>query len=382
MRLGLERFLASGYEAFQDKRIGLVTNLTGVNQDLVPAIDLFANHQGINLVALFAPEHGIRGDAKEGEKVESSKDTQTGLPVFSLYGKSKKPSARMLADVDVVVFDLQDLGSRYYTFIYTMAYMMEACQQYEKHFIVLDRPNPIGGEKIEGNLVEEDVRSFVGLLPIPNRHGLTVGELALLFKYEFGYDCDLTVIEMEDWERSDYFDDTSLFWVPPSPNAPTLDMAILYPGTCLLEGTNVSEGRGTAKPFEYVGAPFIDGYQLAKEFNSIGLAGVLARPTSFVPTYQKFEGQVCSGIQLHVTSRQDFHSFETGVKLLETINKLYPNDFHFVQHPNGRYMFDLLIGTKSMQQMILQGTTETFLAQAKEQSTQFKKQTTKYRLYH
>ncbi|GAF63750.1 hypothetical protein BTS2_0641 [Bacillus sp. TS-2] len=381
MKIGLERFLTSEYEPFQNKRVGLVTNLTGVNQDLVPTIDLFAKHSGINLAALYAPEHGIRGDVKEGEKVDSSQDPQTGLPVYSLYGKSKKPSVEMLSDVDVIVFDLQDLGSRYYTFIYTMAYMMEACQQYKKHFIVLDRPNPIGGEKVEGNLVEEDVRSFVGLLPIPNRHGLTVGELAILFKHEYGYDCELTVIEMENWERSCYFDETELFWVPPSPNAPTLDMAILYPGTCLLEGTNVSEGRGTTKPFEYVGAPFIDGYQLANEFNSLGLAGVLARPTSFVPTYQKFKDQVCSGIQLHVTSRADFHSFEAGVKLLETINKLYPNDFHFVQHPNGRYMFDLLVGTKSMQAPILSGATDTFLAQCQEQSVLFKEQTDKYRLY-
>ncbi|KYG35088.1 exo-beta-N-acetylmuramidase NamZ domain-containing protein [Alkalihalobacillus trypoxylicola] len=381
MKLGLERFLASEYEPFQNKRVGLVTNLTGVNQDLVPTIDLFAKHSGINLAALYAPEHGIRGDVKEGEKVDSSQDPQTGLPVYSLYGKSKKPSVEMLSDVDVIVFDLQDLGSRYYTFIYTMAYMMEACQQYKKHFIVLDRPNPIGGEKVEGNLVEEDVRSFVGLLPIPNRHGLTVGELAILFKHEYGYDCELTVIEMENWKRSCYFDETELFWVPPSPNAPTLDMAILYPGTCLLEGTNVSEGRGTTKPFEYVGAPFIDGYQLAKEFNSLGLAGVIARPTSFVPTYQKFEGQVCSGIQLHVTSREDFHSFEAGVRLLEIINKLYPNDFQFVQHPNGRYMFDLLVGTKSMQAQILSGETDTFLAQCQEQSVLFKEQTAKYRLY-
>lgn len=196
------------------KSIGLVTNMTGVNQKLTPTIELFVDHPGINLTALYGPEHGIRGDAKEGEGVQSSIDPFTNLPVYSLYGDSRKPTQEMLESVDVIVFDLQDIGSRYFTYIYTMAYVMEACGEQGKQFVVLDRPNPISGDRIEGNLVEEDVRSFVGLLPIPNRHGMTVGELAQLFKYKFGYNCDLTVVPMEGWHRAMYFDDTPVLWVP------------------------------------------------------------------------------------------------------------------------------------------------------------------------
>ena len=267
VKLGLDIFLENNYEQFKGKRVGLITNMTGVNEGLIPSIDLFHEHPGINLVALYGPEHGIRGDAKEGEKVESSVDPYTGVPVYSLYGTSKKPSKEMLDPVDVIVFDLQDIGARYYTFIYTMAYVMEACAEHGKQFVVLDRPNPITGTAMEGNLVEEDVRSFVGLYPIPNRHGMTVGELALLFKYEFGINCELTIVPMDGWRRHMYYDETGLFWVPPSPNTTGIDMSVLYPGTCLVEGTNLSEGRGTTKPFEYVGAPYIDGYRLAKRFN-------------------------------------------------------------------------------------------------------------------
>ena len=346
MKLGLDIFLENNFEQFKDKRVGLITNMTGVNEGLIPSIDLFHEHPGINLVALYGPEHGIRGDAKEGEKVESSVDPYTGVPVYSLYGTSKKPSKEMLDPVDVIVFDLQDIGARYYTFIYTMAYVMEACAEHGKQFVVLDRPNPITGTAMEGNLVEEDVRSFVGLYPIPNRHGMTVGELALLFKYEFGINCELTIVPMNGWRRHMYYDETGLFWVPPSPNTTGIDMSVLYPGTCLVEGTNLSEGRGTTKPFEYVGAPYIDGYRLAKRFNEKKLPGVLARPTSFIPTYQKHKDQVCEGIQLHVVDRHALHSLKTGLTLLETIAEMYPNEFMFLEDQSGRHFFDLLAGTK------------------------------------
>jgi len=381
MKIGLEVFLESQYKKYKDKRVGLVTNITGVNQQLVPSIDLFYEHPDIQLTTLYAPEHGIRGDAREGEKVESTVDPYTGLPVHSLYGASRKPSKETLESMDVVVFDLQDIGSRYYTFIYTMAYVMEACAEHGKELIIVDRPNPVSGEKLEGNLVEEDVRSFVGLLPIPNRHGMTVGELALLFKHEFGYDCELTVIPMQGWNRHMYYDETGLFWVPPSPNTTNIDMNILYSGTCLVEGTNLSEGRGTTRPFEYIGAPFIDGQKLAKTYNQKKISGVLARPTSFIPTYQKHKDEVCGGIQLHVVDRRKLNSLEAGILLIETIAEMYPHDFSFISTNNGKYFFDLLAGTKRLRDIILSRNSVEFLEECEEQVAAFKKQREPYLLY-
>lgn len=381
MKLGLDVFLEKEYQRFKGKRIGLITNITGVNERLIPSIDLFFEHDDIHLTALYAPEHGIRGDAREGEKVESMKDPYTGLPVYSLYGETRKPTKEMLEPVDVLVFDLQDIGSRYYTFIYTMAYVMKACKEHGKHFVVLDRPNPVSGNKMEGNLVEEDVRSFVGLLPIPNRHGMTVGELAYLYKHEFGYDCELTVVPMQGWERSMYFDETGLFWVPPSPNTTNMDMSILYSGTCLIEGTNLSEGRGTTRPFELVGAPFIDGMELAKAFNRKNIAGVLARPTSFIPFYQKHVNQVCGGVQLHIENRHELHALEAGIVLIETVAELYPDEFEFIRNENGKYFFDLLAGTKQLKKQILAGNAKAFLEACEEKLAYFQQLKEPYLIY-
>ncbi|MBS4192460.1 DUF1343 domain-containing protein [Bacillus sp. FJAT-49705] len=380
MRLGLDLFLGNQFQSFKGMRVGLVTNMTGVNEKLVPSIDLFYEHPDIHLAALYGPEHGIRGDAKEGEAVESTIDPYTGVPVFSLYGASRKPSKEMLDPVDVIVFDLQDIGSRYYTYIYTMAYVMEACAEYGKHFVVLDRPNPISGSVMEGNLLEDGIRSFIGLYPIPNRHGMTIGEIALFYKHEMGINCELTVVQMDGWERQMFFDQTGLFWVQPSPNTTGLDMSILYPGTCLVEGTNLSEGRGTTRPFEYIGAPFIDGYRLAKKLNEQKIAGVLARPVSFKPVYQKHRDEVCEGVQLHVADRYAIHSLRTGLTLLETIAEMYPNDFKFVQH-NEKYTIDLLAGTKEIKDKILQKKTDEFLECCGEQLERFRKQIKPYQLY-
>lgn len=381
MRIGLDLFLDKHYQTFKGKRIGLLTNITGVNEKLVPSIDLFYQHPEINLTALYGPEHGIRGNGREGEKIETFIDPYTGLPVYSLYGDTKKPTKEMLDPVDVVVFDLQDIGTRYYTYIYSMAYMMEACAEHGKQFVVLDRPNPISGVPLEGNLVEEDVRSFVGLYPIPNRHGMTVGELAQFFNHEFGINCDVTVVEMEGWKREMYYDETNLFWVPPSPATTGIDMAILYPGTCLLEGTNLSEGRGTTKPFEYVGAPFIDGYKLAKAFNEKQVPGVIARPVFYSPNYQKYKGEACEGIQIHIVDRHKLHSLRTGLILLETVAEMYPNEFRFNETQNGKYFFDLLAGTKRLRNIILNRSTAQFLEECEEQLEAFRKQREPYLLY-
>lgn len=381
LQLGLDRFLKKDFKQFKGKRIGLVSNMTGVNERLIPAIDLFYEHPEIELTALFGPEHGIRGDAREGEMVSSFTDSITKLPVYSLYGDTRKPSQDMMNSVDVIVFDLQDIGSRYYTYIYTMAYVMEACAEYDKEFVVLDRPNPITGHHLEGNLVEGDVRSFVGLFPIPSRHGMTVGELAKLFKHEFGYQCDMTVIPMQGWKRDLYFDETELFWVPPSPNTTTMDMMLLYPGTCLVEGTNLSEGRGTTKPFEWIGAPFIDGQALAKRFNEKNMTGVLARPITFSPTYQKYEGELCGGIQIHIENRHDVHALKTGITLLEIVADMYPNQFEFTQSEQGKYFFDLLAGTKDLKNAILDNNTACFFESCERQLRSFNKTREKYLIY-
>jgi uncharacterized protein YbbC (DUF1343 family) len=382
LKLGLDVFLEQHTHLFKGKRIGLVTNLTGVNRNLVPTIDLFHEHPDLRLTALYGPEHGIRGDAKEGEEIASSTDPYTGLPVYSLYGETKKPTPEMLEPVDVVVFDLQDIGSRYYTYIYTMAYVMEACGELGKDFVVLDRPNPIGGNAMEGNLLEPELKSFVGLFPIPNRHGLTIGELALLYKHEFGIQCNVTVIQMEDWTRDMYFDQTGLFWVPPSPNSTGVDMSILYPGTCLVEGTNLSEGRGTTRPFEFIGAPYVDGYSLAKTYNQRNVPGVIARPISFVPTYQKHLGARCEGVQLHVVDRHILNSLKAGLVLLETVAELYPSDFAFREAPvNGNGFFELLAGTKDLREKILDSKTNEFLEVCEPQLEKFQGQIKPYLLY-
>lgn len=381
VQLGIDNFLENFVRRYKDAKIGLVTNMTGVNHRLQPTIDLFYEHPDIHLTALFGPEHGIRGDAKAGEKVESGRDPYTGLPVHSLYGETKKPTKEMLADVDVVVIDLQDIGTRYYTYIYTMAYVMQACMEENKEVVILDRPNPISGQNREGNLVKEGFFSFIGLYPIPVRHGLTIGELAILFKHEFGLDCQLTVVPMKDWSRDLYFDETGLIWVPPSPNSTGLSMCLLYPGTCLFEGTNLSCGRGTTTPFEIVGAPFIDGYKLAKRFNEKNLEGVIARPITFVPTYQKFKAELCSGIQLHITDKRQINGFKTGVYLLETIAELYPDELTFLDSENKRCHFNLLAGTDELIDLIFQQKAERFLETCAEDIDRFNNKAEKYQLY-
>lgn len=381
VKLGLDVFLEQTYKDFIDQRIGLITNMTGVNQRLIPTIDLFHQHPKIQLTALYSPEHGIRGDLKEGQKVQSSIDPHTRLPVYSLYGESRKPTEKMLKDVDVLVFDLQDIGARYFTYIYTMAKVMEAAREHKKEVVILDRPNPISGISVEGNLVEADYRSFVGMFPLPNRHGMTVGELALLFNDRSKYNCSLTVVQMEGWKRNNYFDETNLQWISPSPNTTNLNMMILYPGTCLFEGTNISEGRGTTRPFEYIGAPFINGYELAKEFNQLNVPGVIARPTSFIPTYQKYNEEICSGIQLHVIDRYLLNSFQTGVYLLQLIVKMYPEKFEFIKPKEGRYFFDLLAGTNRLRKALVREEAEDFLNECKRDVQKFLSERKRYLLY-
>lgn len=349
MKLGVEILFESRLDLLRGKRVGLITNPTGVDRSLASIVEKFRACREFTLTALYGPEHGVRGNAQAGEFVAFYEDQHFRLPVFSLYGQALKlPSAPladidatmrefdtqhagkqvdrdMLRDVDVLVFDLQDVGTRVYTYIATMAYAMSAAATAGIPFIVLDRPNPINGLTMEGPILEFPRHSsFIGLYPIPLRHGLTAGELAQLFNLSFlPQKTLLTVVAMEGWRRADWFDATGLPWVIPSPNMPTPDTATVYPGQVLLEGTNLSEGRGTTKPFEFFGAPWIDGYLLARELNALALPGVRFRETWFTPTFSKFASERCGGCQLHVTDRETYRPVTAILAILQTIRRLH-----------------------------------------------------------
>src|SRR5699024_1098375 len=281
LELGVEVLLSEYKDILKEKNVGLITNPTGVDQELNHIVDLLYNDPEINLVALYGPEHGVRGDAQAGSYVEFYIDETTGLPVYSLYVKTKKPTPEMLEDIDVLLCDIQDVVARFYTYIYTMAYAMESAQENGIEIVILDRPNPLGGLTVEGPVLEKGYETFVGLYPIPTRHGMTVGELAYYFNEEFEINADLTVIPMKNWKRSMFYKDTNLEFILPSPNMPTEETVQVYPGLAIFEGTNMSEGRGTTKPFELIGAPFVNSTELATELNKLNLSGVRFRAASF-----------------------------------------------------------------------------------------------------
>ncbi|PLT28837.1 exo-beta-N-acetylmuramidase NamZ family protein [Peribacillus deserti] len=382
-RLGVDVLLQDKISLLKGKRVGLITNPTGVDQQVNSIVDLLSNHKDVNLTALYGPEHGVRGSAQAGQYVEYYTDPKTGLPVYSLYGKTKKPTPEMLENVDVLLFDIQDVGTRFYTYIYTMALAMEAAKENNKEIIVLDRPNPLGGEKVEGPVLEDKYSSFVGEYEIPVRHGMTVGELALLFNKEFNIGADLTVVKMEGWKRDMYYDNTPLEWVLPSPNMPTLETAVVYPGAALIEGTNVSEGRGTTKPFELIGAPFINGDDLAAKLNSLDMPGVQFRSASFIPTFSKHVNVLSHGVQIHVTNREYYQPFETGLQIVKAIHDMYPGQFAFrTPASNGISFFDNLVGNGSIRQGIEEGkTVEQMKAEWQNGLDDFKKVRKNYLLY-
>ena len=361
VEIGLENILSGKIELLRNRKIGLICNQASVNHKFEHAADLFFEHPEINLTTLFGPQHGIRGDVQDN-MIETSHtiDTKTGLPVYSLYSETREPTEDMLKEVDTLVFDLQDVGCRVYTFIYTMAYAMRACAKYGKKFIVLDRPNPINGNDIEGNLLEKGHESFVGLFPIPMRHGMTVGELALLFNTEFSINCDLEIISMNNWNRKLFYDETDCPWVIPSPNMPTVDTAVVFPGTVMLEGTKVSEGRGTTKPFEIVGAPYFDDEAYHQKLKSLNLPGIIFRPTNFLPTFQKHKNAGCAGVFLHITDRNAFQPVLTGVAVIKVAYDLFGNDFQWKDTPYeyefDRNPFDVINGTTKIREFIEAGS--------------------------
>ncbi len=350
---GLDTVLQEPPDLLRGKRIGLITNPTGVDHELRSGIDRLAKHPSLRLVALFGPEHGVRGDAQAGEHVGASRDATTGLPVFSLYGEHREPTPEMLQGIDVLLFDIQDVGARFYTYPYTLAGAMRAARRAGIPVVVLDRPNPIGGVRVEGPVLESRYASFVGHFPIPVRHGMTLGELARMFNEAFGIGADLHVVPVKGWHRADAEPGHALPWVPPSPNMPTPDTALVYPGMALFEGTNVSEGRGTTRPFENVGAPFIDAQLLAARMNALDLPGVRFRPIWFTPTFSKHAGVLCGGVQIHVTNPDTFLPFRTGLALLKGIHDLYPQAFRF--EAGSPPFFDRLAGNGWIRESIETG---------------------------
>ncbi len=389
VKTGLDVWVEQGFSALKGRRVGAIVNPTSVDSRFRHLADLLARTPGVTLAALFGPEHGIRGEAQYMVAVGEARDRRTGVPVHSLYGstfESLSPREEWLAGLDALVFDIQDVGSRYYTYVYTMALAMKVAAKAKVPFYVLDRPNPLGGALLEGNLVGERYRSFVGLYPIPTRHGMTAGELARLFNAEFGIGCELTVVPCEGLRRDMSWSDTGLPFIPPSPNMPTPDTALVYPGMCLGEGTNVSEGRGTCRPFEQFGAPWLDSEALVARLEKERLPGVTFRPVGFTPTFDKFRGESCNGAFIHVTDRQAFQSLRTGIAIFQAVHDVGGGKFawradayEFVEDVPA---FDLLCGTDQVRRGIEEGwpldrLMEGFSAQAQA----FEKQRRPYLLY-
>jgi uncharacterized protein YbbC (DUF1343 family) len=373
VHLGFERLLDSG--RLDGKRVGLVCNPASVDADLGHVADRLAACPQADLAVLFGPQHGFRSDVQENMiETGHGRDDHRRVPIYSLYSETREPTARMLDGVDVLVIDLQDVGTRIYTYIYTMANCLVAARKHHIAAIVCDRPNPIGGVGVEGPMLIQGFESFVGQYPIPMRHGMTLGELARLFNDQFGIGADLEVVAMEHWRRTMYHDDTGLPWVLPSPNMPTVDTAVVYPGTVLFEGTNVSEGRGTTRPFELVGAPWSVAERLAGAMNHLDLPGVRFRPTVFEPTFHKHAGVSCGGCQIHVLDRQRFRPVETGVALIAAFREADPERFRWRDPPyeyeREKLPFDILAGSSDLREALERGTPAREIARSWEPSVE------------
>ncbi len=388
VQTGADQLISNYLFLLNGKNVGLVTNKTGVLSNGTYLVDTLSKIKNVNVVALFGPEHGIRGDNPAGAKVGNTVDAKTGIPVYSLYGKNHAPTKEMLKNVDVLVYDIQDVGARFYTYISTLYYVLQAGAENNIPVIVLDRPNPINGKYVDGPIRTDDLKSFVGIAPIPIAYGLTPGELAQMYIGEgwLGKDIKpiLHVIRLKNWKRSDYYDQTSLPWIVPSPNIPDLETALVYPGMCLIEGTNVSEGRGTMHPFLTIGAPYINPVDLIKELKKLDVRGVELYQAHFKPheipkmsTNPKYKDIKCGGIAIRVTNREELQSVKFGIKLIYALHKLYPDNFKF--RDSG---FDRLSGDKSIREEILKGTTPNKIISLWQQElNNFKQTRHKYLLY-
>ena len=403
VKTGVEVLFSERMDLIRGKRVGLITNPSGVDSHLDSIVELFRAQPDVKLMALYGPEHGVRGDAQAGQTVPFYYDEHFKMPVFSLYGQTEKPPADMLTNIDqymrsydtqkagktpasgalsgidAMIYDLQDVGTRVYTFEATLAYAMQACANAGIPIIVLDRPNPINGVTMEGPVLDyPKYSSFIGLCATPLRHGMTIGELAQFYNDKFLTNkANLTVVKMENWKRDEWYDETGLPWVMPSPNIPTLETAVVYPGQVMLEGTDLSEGRGTTHPFEIFGAPWIDGYTLAQKLNDLHLPGVKFREIWFTPTFSKFQGKLCGGCQIHVTDRNAYRAIATSLNILATIKQLYGDKLEF----HNKY-FDRVLGNSTVREGLEKGEpVDKIVADYQSGLDEFAKSREKYLLY-
>jgi uncharacterized protein YbbC (DUF1343 family) len=378
VRPGIEVFLADVPLALRGKRVGLITNHTGIDRSRTSDIDLIAQHRDLKLVALLAPEHGIRGTAAAGETVVDETDPKTGVPIYSLYmAEDRGPTPEMLRDVDALVYDLQEVGGRTWTYVSTMALSMQAAARKGIPFVVLDRPNPIGGEIVEGALLDPRFKSFVGMYPIPARHGMTVGELATLFNQKYGINADLIVTRAANWRRSQWFDETGLPWVNPSPNLRSLVALSSYPGSVYFEGTTLTEGRGTDRPFEQIGAPWLNAPEVARVMNERRLPGIRFEPITMAvaPTAAKHKGQTIPAIRFVITDRNAYRPVRTSLLLIDEIRRQHPRDFGWTG------TIDRLTGSDKVRRAIEGGWLPALLEEWDREAAEFRESRTPYLLY-
>jgi uncharacterized protein YbbC (DUF1343 family) len=384
---GIDRLLTVDRRLVAGRRVGLVCNPASVDASLAHTADRLLEDPDVTLAALFGPQHGFRSDLQDNMiETPHGRDCRRKVPIFSLYSDTREPTPDMLRGIDVLVVDLQDVGTRVYTFVYTMANCMRAAARAGVPVVVCDRPNPIGGEAVEGSRLQAPWASFVGQFPIPMRHGMTIGELARLFNDAFGIGADVHVVPLDGWQRSMYLDETGLPWVIPSPNLPTLDSAIVYPGAVLFEGTLLSEGRGTTRPFELIGAPWIDGERLAEAMNARGLPGVHFRPAFFEPTFQKHAKRTCGGCQLHVLNRQAFTPVRTAVELIDAFRRMNPDRFEWrappYEYEHDKEPIDILYGSDALRRTLdADGNASDLVDAWPSDEEDFRRQRAPYLLY-
>ena len=384
--IGLEKLMTDPPEYLVGKRLGLLSNPASVDGRFTHASELIHHFFPGQLKALFSPQHGFYAE-KQDNMIESGHfmEPQLNIPVYSLYNDTRIPTQKMFDQIDVLLIDIQDVGTRVYTFIYTVAYCLEKAAKLKKQVVILDRPNPIGGTQIEGNILSKDYASFVGRFPIPMRHGLTIGEISQFFNQEFQIGCNLTIIPMNGWKRQMYWQDTELSWIAPSPNLPTPKSCMVYPGQVIFEGTNISEGRGTTLPFELFGAPFLDTKKIKAEADKL-IKGAFLRPVNFEPTSGKWQGNICKGFQIHVTSKKEFKPYFSSLALMQLIIKHHKNDFKF-KNPPYEYEFermpmDLILGSKTLRKRLTNLEDINLLSdQWQDELKQFKSLSGKYYLY-
>lgn len=389
VQLGNERLINEFFNLIEGKKVGVIANHTSLLSNGEHLVDYLHQSKKVKVVAAFGPEHGFRGAAPDGIKIESSRDEKTGIMIYSLYGETKKPTPEMLRDIEVLIFDIQDVGARFYTYISTLYLCLEAAAENDIEFIVCDRPNPIGGEIVDGPILKKEFESFVGIAPLPIQHGMTIGELALYFndliEQKIGKRAKLKVIEMTGWKRNMLFPETGLRWIPPSPNIVDFWSAVVYPGVCLIEATNVSEGRGTWRPFQVIGAPFINSEELINELERLNFKSVYFSPVQFTPVEiqgmaknPKFKNQVCNGIRIQIESTQDFYPVQFGLALISTLKKLYPTNVEIRTESMNR-----LVGDDKITKMLIEATPyEEIVKTYQDELNNFKQLRTKYLLYN